>query len=92
MNYQQKNMTRAEYEDFLSVASGEKLAELVLKNVKYLNVFTNQFQEGDVAIAYGTFAGIGSYTGEKEIDLTGKTIVPGFIDSHIHIESTTVIP
>lgn len=92
MNYQQKNMTRAEYEDFLSVASGEKPAELVLKNVSYLDVFADQFRKCDIAIAYGTFAGIGSYKGEKEIDMTGKTIVPGFIDAHIHIESTTVIP
>ena len=92
MNYQQKNMTRMEYEDFLSIASGQKPAELVLKNGSYLDVFTNQFRKGDIAIAYGTFAGIGSYKGKKEIDLTGKTIVPGFIDGHIHIESTTVIP
>ncbi len=92
MRYQQKNFTRDEYEDFLQVASGQKLADLVLKNVTYLDVFTNQFKKADIAIFQGSFAGIGNYSGKEELNMTGKTIVPGFIDAHIHIESTTVIP
>ena len=92
MYYQQKTMTESEYIDFLKVASGEKKAELVLKNVSYLDVFTKCFRKADIAISHRSFAGIGNYTGEKEIDMTGKTIVPGFIDAHIHIESTTVVP
>ncbi len=92
MEYQQKNLTRSEYEEFLKVTAGEKPADLVLENVSYLDVFTNQFKKGNVAIAYGTFAGIGDYKGRVTIDMTGKTIVPGFIDGHIHIESTTVVP
>jgi len=92
MVYQQKNMTRSEYEEFLKVTAGEIKAELVLKNATYLDVFTNQFKQGDIAISHGSFAGIGKYKSEKEIDMNGKTIVPGFIDAHIHIESTTVTP
>ena len=92
MYYQQKIMTESEYLDFLQVASGKKKAELVLKNVQYLDVFTACFRKADVAISHKSFAGIGTYSGEKEIDMTGKTIVPGFVDAHIHIESTTVVP
>ena len=92
MRYQQKRMTRDEYEHFLQVTAGEVKAELVLKNANFLDVFTNRFKSGDIAISSGTFAGIGKYSGVQEIDMTGKTIVPGFIDAHIHIESTTVVP
>lgn len=92
MIYQQKSMTREEYEDFLKVVSREKPATLVLKDATYLDVFTNQFKKGDIAVYHGAIAGIGSYSGQTEIDMTGKTVVPGFIDGHIHIESTTVVP
>lgn len=92
MDYQQKNMTRSEYEDFLKISAGNKPADLVIKNVSYLDVFTNEFRKGNIAIANGSFAGIGDYCGRVEIDMSGKTIVPGFIDGHIHIESTTVVP
>ncbi len=92
MYYQQKNMSREEYEVFLSVSAGDIPAQLVLKNATYLDVFTNRFLQGDIAIHHGSFAGIGNYRGNKEIDMAGKTIVPGFIDSHMQIESTTVIP
>ena len=92
MNYQQKNMTRNEYEEFLKVSAGEMPADLVLRNGTYLDVFTNQLKKGDIAISKGSFAGIGKYEGKVTIDMTGKTIVPGFIDGHIHIESTTVVP
>ena len=92
MGSQRKNMPRGEYEDFLKSAAGEKPAELVLKNAAYLDVFTNEFRRGDIAISHGAFAGIGQYSGVREIDMSGKTIVPGFIDGHLHIESTTVVP
>ena len=92
MYFQQRNMTEGEYLDFLKVASGKKKAELVLKNANFLDVFTACFRKADIAISHGSFAGIGTYSGEKEIDMTGKTIVPGFVDAHIHIESTTVVP
>ncbi|MCQ4022659.1 MULTISPECIES: adenine deaminase [unclassified Ruminococcus] len=76
----------------IETAAGRRKAELVFKNVKYLNVFTNEFVTADVAVAGGFIAGIGEYNGEKELDCTGKSLVPGFIDSHIHLESSIVSP
>lgn len=76
----------------IDVAAGRDKAELVFKHVKYLNVFTNRFVTADVAITSGYVAGIGDYNGENEIDCTGKYLVPGFIDSHIHLESSIVSP
>lgn len=76
----------------IDVAAGRDKAELVFKNVKYLNVFTNRFITADVAITSGYVAGIGDYNGENEIDCTGRYLVPGFIDSHIHLESSIVSP
>lgn len=85
-------MTTETYTKIIQSASGVRKADLVLKNVRYLNVFTNEFLAGDIAITNGRFAGVGSYQGITELDLTGKTIVPGFIDGHIHLESTAVRP
>lgn len=79
-------------EHLMAVARGDEKAALVLKNARYLNVFTDEFLTGDLAIADGVIAGIGSYSGEQEVDCTGKTVVPGFIDSHMHLESTMVMP
>ena len=76
----------------IQASLGEKKASLVLKNAVYLNVFTNTFMEGDIAIHEGYIVGIGRYDGETEVDMTGKTIVPGFIDSHLHLESSIVSP
>ena len=67
-------------------------ADLVLKNVKLFNVFTGNFTVGDVAVFDGRIAGIGSYSGDEEIDLSGKFMTPGFIDGHVHIESSMVSP
>ena len=76
----------------MEVALGEKKADLVLKNGFILNVFSERIVKADVAIVGETIVGIGDYSGEKEIDCTGKFIAPGFIDAHIHIESTMVLP
>lgn len=76
----------------LPVALGSEPAELVLKNVETLNVFTGEFLTGDIAIAGGRVAGVGRYHGKAEIDCAGKTAVPGFIDSHIHMESSMLSP
>ena len=92
MGYQQRKMSREEYESFLKKAAGEEPAGLVLKNATYLDVFTNSFKTNDIAISHGNICGIGQYSGKQEVDMTGKTVVPGFIDAHIHIESTTVVP
>ena len=76
----------------LPVALGSEPAELVLRNVETLNVFTGEFLTGDIAIAGGRVAGVGRYHGKAEIDCAGKTAVPGFIDSHIHMESSMLSP
>ena len=76
----------------IASAAGEVKADLVLKNAKILNVFTRELEEGDVAVKDGVIVGIGSYSGEEEIDLEGKIICPGLIDGHIHIESSMLSP
>ena len=74
------------------VAAGREKADLVLKNAKYLNVFSNEFLCGDIAVANGLIAGVGKYDGKTEIDVSGKLVLPGFIDAHIHLESSMVTP
>lgn len=76
----------------IEVAAGREKADLVIKNATYLNVFSNEFLQGDIAVANGLIAGIGEYEGEKEIDVNGKIVLPGFIDAHIHLESAMVTP
>lgn len=76
----------------IAVAAGREKADLVLKNAKYLNVFSNEFLSGDIAVANGLIAGVGKYDGETEIDVSGKLVLPGFIDAHIHLESSMVTP
>ena len=76
----------------ISVAAGREKADLVLKNAKYLNVFSNEFLCGDIAVANGLIAGVGKYDGKIEIDVSGKLVLPGFIDAHIHLESSMVTP
>ncbi|MBP2076808.1 adenine deaminase [Oceanobacillus polygoni] len=76
----------------IAVASKRTPADVVLKNAEILNVFTGEIMDGDIAVVDGYIAGIGSYDGKEEIDATGKTVVPGFIDGHVHIESTMLTP
>lgn len=76
----------------IAVAAGREKADLVLKNAKYLNVFSNEFLSGDIAVANGLIAGVGKYDGKTEIDVSGKFVLPGFIDAHIHLESSMVTP
>lgn len=76
----------------LLVAEGKEKADLVLKGGRVLNVFTNEFLEGDVAVCQDTIVGIGQYDGIREIDCRGRYIVPGYFDAHVHIESTLAMP
>jgi len=76
----------------VDVAAGREKADLVLKNATYLNVFANELSHGDIAVAEGLIVGLGSYEGHQELDLTGRIVLPGFIDSHIHLESSLVSP
>lgn len=74
------------------MALGKEKAPLVLKNGKILQVLTNEILEGDIAISRGVILGVGSYEGVTEIDLEGSYVAPGFIDAHLHLESTLVNP
>lgn len=77
----------------IDVAAGRKKADLVLKNAKIVDVFQAKILIGDIAISDGYIAGIGgSYQGVEERNYTGKYVAPGFIEVHIHIESSYVSP
>ena len=76
----------------VEAASGREKADLVLKNASYVNVFTGQISHGDIAVADGVIVGIGEYAGREEMDVSGKVLMPGFIDAHIHLESALVSP
>ncbi|MDR0469274.1 MAG: adenine deaminase [Peptococcaceae bacterium] len=65
---------------------------MVLKNCNIVNVFTLEIVQGDIAIEGDTIIAIGAYQGEKEIDVAGRFVAPGFIDGHVHIESSMVTP
>ena len=77
----------------IRVARGLENADLVIKNAKYLNVFSDSWETGDIAVSGGLIAGIGGeYHGKTEIDAAGKHVIPGLIDAHIHLESAIVEP
>ena len=65
---------------------------LVIKNANVVNVFTDEIVRADVAVYEDVIIGVGSYSGENEIDAGGAYLAPGFIDAHVHIESSMVIP
>lgn len=91
--FEQKiNRQLAAKQRIIAVAAGREKADLILKNAKYLNVFSNEFLCGDIAVANGLIAGVGKYDGKTEIDVSGKLVLPGFIDAHIHLESSMVTP
>ena len=91
--FEQKiNRQLAAKQRIIAVAAGREKADLVLKNAKYLNVFSNEFLCGDIAVANGLIAGVGKYDGKTEIDVSGKLVLPGFIDAHIHLESSMMTP
>ena len=76
----------------IDVAAGRAPADLVLKNATYVNVFSNELCHGDIAVAEGLIVGMGEYHGKMEVDVSGKLVLPGFIDAHIHLESSLVSP
>ena len=76
----------------IAAAAGREPADLVLKNATIVNVFSNELSTMDIAVAEGLIVGMGSYQGRSEVDCTGKIILPGFLDAHIHLESSLVSP
>ena len=83
---------KAELKKLIDTAAGRIPADLVIKNCKVVNVFSGKIQEGDIAFSGDQIAGIGEYEGKEVIDAEGRYAAPGFIDSHIHIESSYVCP
>ncbi|MCY6354120.1 adenine deaminase [Clostridium sp. ZS2-4] len=81
-----------ELKNNINTALGNKKADIVLKNALIVNVFNQTIEKDDIAINGDTIIGVGNYSGEKEIDCTGCFISPGFIDSHVHVESSKVTP
>ena len=79
-------------QQIIDVAAGRKKADLVLKNATYVNVFSGQLDTEDIAVTEGLIVGLGEYEGIREVDMTGKIVLPGFIDAHIHLESSLVSP
>ena len=99
MGYHQESYTGkinrmlARKQRIVNVAAGREPADLVLKNASYVNVFANRICTGDIAVAEGLIAGIGGpYRGAEELDMTGKLLLPGFLDAHVHLESAMVAP
>lgn len=76
----------------IEAAAGRKKAKLVFKNAQVVNVFTKQVEQADVAVEACVIAGVGQYSGEEEVDCTGLYLCPGFVDAHIHVESTMAVP
>ena len=76
----------------IAAAAGREPGDLVVKNATFVNVFSNELSTMDIAVAEGLIVGMGSYQGRSEVDCTGKIVLPGFLDAHIHLESSLVSP
>lgn len=85
-------MTKQELKKLIDVAAGRVPADTVLKNCRVVDVYSGTIVSGDIALCDGKIAGVGSYEGVEVIDAQGRYAAPGFIDSHIHIESSYVTP
>lgn len=85
-------MTKESLKKLIDVAAGRIPADIVIKNCKVVDVYSAKITEGDIAICDNLIAGVGEYEGKEVIDAKGKFAAPGFIDSHIHIESSYVSP
>jgi adenine deaminase len=86
-------LDRRKLSNVIDVARRRKAADVLIKNAKIVNVFNESIEEGNIAIAEGIIAGIGNYEeGSTIYDVNGAFVAPSFIDSHMHIESTMLIP
>ncbi len=78
--------------DIIEQGTRKQKADFVLKNGKFVNVFTGKLMSADIAICGGKIVGFGKYDGKEEIDISGKIALPGYIDAHAHIESSQLSP
>jgi adenine deaminase len=75
----------------LAVARGDEPADLVIRGGRVLSVFTREWLDTDVAVADGFVAGLGDYEGSETLDVSGRYVVPGFVDAHMHLESSRLL-
>jgi adenine deaminase len=75
----------------LAVARGDEPADLVVRGGRVFSVFSREWLETDVAIVDGHVAGLGDYRGDEELDASGRHVVPGFVDAHMHLESSKLL-
>lgn len=85
-------MEKSKLKKLIDVSAGRIPADVVIKNCRVIDVYSGTVVEGDIAISDDLIAGVGNYHGNKEVDGCGRYAAPGFIDSHIHIESSYVSP
>lgn len=80
-------------EKIIKVARGIEKADLVIKNANIINVLSEEIHKCDIAISDGVIAGIGKdYEGKQEININGAYVSPAFIDGHVHLESSMLLP
>ena len=84
-------MATVDLERRLAVARGDEPADVVVRSGRVLCVFTREWLDVDVAIVDGVVAGLGSYEGRETLDAAGRWLVPGFVDPHLHIESSKLL-
>src|SRR4051812_18077020 len=82
---------RANRAHLIAVARGDAEPDAVIEDARVFAAFTKEWLEVDVAIARGAIAGLGRYEGGRRIDAAGEHLVPGFIDAHVHIESSKLM-
>lgn len=81
-----------ELAQIIKIARGDQPADTLLKNAKVLNVFTGEIIDTHIAITHSRIVGLGDYEAQQIVDLEGRYVAPGLIDSHVHIESSMVPP
>jgi adenine deaminase len=84
-------MTAPDLARRIAVARGDEPADVVIRGGRVLSVFTREWLDADVAIVDGSIAGLGDYRGREEIDASGRYVVPGFVDAHVHLETTKLL-
>lgn len=85
-------MERVKLLKLIDVAMKRKPVDLLFKNVKIFNVFTEKLEETSLAVCDGIIVGMGNYEALSEVDCCGKTLIPAFTDAHLHIESSMLRP
>ena len=93
MSRKERALKYEQFKKLAPAALGKVKADMIFKNCRIVDVFTGEVVEGNIGVKDGIIVGVSkSLQGKKEIDLGGAYIAPGFIDAHLHLESTMVAP